>query len=419
MTRPHVLISIPFVLLAIAPLSLPLFAHEGHGKGEIAPFDLDAPRKVSRETAAHIGLQTAEVDFGTVDEIIRLTGVVRPVPDRVQSVASRIEGTVLRVVPQVGDVVERGDLMAEIDSPQLSQYIYERWKLDTEYFKLQGELAHARSSIDQLTVQLEAAQEYASIASTAYERLQSNDDVVALNLLGEKRAAVIRVGSDARLKEIELSLAGHQLESMIGQSEAMTRSMAALKQFIASVRNDDRNGTAVAVATADAVHSVITTSDDDANGRTGIVRLYAPMSGVVIAREVNGGQGVEAGQTLLTIAEYSRVQIEGELPESLVPRLESVSGNHVRVRRASDPHGDPMGTGTVRFISPVLDPIKRTAHLVVDADNSAGLLRDDLYVDLAIVLREESSLDNLSGKLSLPAAPRRATARRAVRELEH
>ena len=34
-------------------VSLPLFAHEGHGKGEVAPYDLDTPRKVSPETAAH------------------------------------------------------------------------------------------------------------------------------------------------------------------------------------------------------------------------------------------------------------------------------------------------------------------------------------------------------------------------------
>lgn len=380
------------ILLAIlAVVSMPLLAHEGHGKGEVAPFDLDTPRKVSRETAAHIGLQTAEVDFGAVEEVIRLTGVVRPVPDRVQTVASRIEGTVLRVVPQVGDSVEQGDLVAEIDSPHLSQYIYELRKLDTEHFELQGKLAGARSSIDELAVQIEAAKEYASIADAEYERLRSNDEAVAVNLLGEKKAAKVRAGSDARLKEIELSLAGQQLKSMVGQSEAMAQSKAALEQVIASIRNDDRNGTKMRVVSADTVRSFMTTSDDDAHNRMGVIRFYAPISGVVIAREVNGGQGVAAGQTLLTIAEYSRVQIEGELPESLVPRLESVSKNHVRIRRASDIESDPIGTGTVRFISPVIDPIKRTTHLVVDADNSAGLLRDGLYVDLTIVLREETS----------------------------
>ncbi len=186
MTRRQVLISLPYVLFAIVLLSLTLFAHEGHGKGEIAPFDLDTPRQVSRETAAHIGLQTAEVDFGAVEEIVRLTGVVRPVPDQVQSVASRIDGIVLRIVPQIGDIVEQGDLVAEIDSPQLSQYVYELRKLDIEYFVLQGELARARSRIDELTIQLESAKEYTSIADAQSERLKSNGEAVATNLLGER-----------------------------------------------------------------------------------------------------------------------------------------------------------------------------------------------------------------------------------------
>ena len=39
----------------MSSITLPLFAHEGHGKGEVAPYDLDTPRKVSPETADHPG----------------------------------------------------------------------------------------------------------------------------------------------------------------------------------------------------------------------------------------------------------------------------------------------------------------------------------------------------------------------------
>ena len=50
-----------------------------------------------------------------------------------------------------------------------------------------------------------------------------------------------------------------------------------------------------------------------------------------------------------------------------------------------------IATGIVRFVSPVIDPIKRTTHVVVEADNPAGILRDGLYVDLVVVLRAETS----------------------------
>ncbi len=380
------------ILLAIlVVMSLPLFAHEGHGKGEIAPFDLDTPRKVSPETAAHIGLQTAEVDFGVVQEIIRLTGIVRPVPDRVQTVASLVDGAVTRILLQVGDVVEQGDLVAEIHSPQLAQYIYELRKLETEYYQLQGELARAKSSIDEFSVQFEAATEFASIADAEFNRLQDNKGAVSTNLLSEKQTVAIRTGSEARLKEIELSLAHQQLAAMTNQAEAMALSQAALQEVIASIRNDNRNGTANLMASDDIVHSVMSNPEGTQPVRIGTVLLYSPIGGVVIKRHVNGGQGVEAGQTLLVIAEYSRVQIEGELPESLVTRLAQTSGNMVRIRRASYGESDLIGTGTVRFISPVIDPIKRTTHVVIEADNPSGSLRDGLFVDLSIVLREELS----------------------------
>ena len=115
------------------------------------------------------------------------------------------------------------------------------------------------------------------------------------------------------------------------------------------------------------------------------------IDGVVIARNVNAGQGVDAGGMLLEIADYSQVQIEGEPPESLVNGLGNTTNRAVRIRRSSDADGELIGVGLVRFVSPVIDPIKRTTHLIVEADNPQGLLRDGLYVNLTIVLREETS----------------------------
>ena len=351
-------------------LSLPLFAHEGHGKGEVAPYDLDTPRKVSPETAAHIGLLTAEVDFGAVEEILRLTGVVRAAPDRVQAITSRIAGTVGKVMVQVGDTVEKGDLVAELDSPALAEYVYEARKLDSEYFELLSEVARAQSKVDELQVRGAAATEHASIVQAEYTRLQSNNGAISVNLLSGKQADAVRTRSEAKLREIELVLARQQVDAIRRQADAMQRSREALGEVIALIRAE---------------------AGDGARGRVGLVRFHAPIDGVVIARNVNAGQGVEAGGTLLEIADYSQVQIEGELPESLVNGLGDTTNNAVRIRRNSDANGELIGVGRVRFISPVIDAIKRTTHLIVEADNPRGLLRDGLYVDLSIVLREETS----------------------------
>ena len=391
MTRPHIFISIALVPLAIALLGLPLFAHEGHGKGDVAPFDLDTPRKVSPETAAHIGLQTAEIDFGSVEEIIRLTGIVRPVPEQVHMVASRVDGTVLSIAVQVGDFVQKGDLLVEIESAQLAQSIYELRTLETESFSLRSTLAQARSSIDELAVELDTAQQHASIAQAEYDRLENSDGAVAVNVLSEKQAAAVDAQGKARLADIKLSLAREQLELMTRQAQSMDRSRVALEQVIATMKNTYRSRGEVGRASADTAPSAASSPEYEQSGRASLVRFYCPISGVVIARDVMAGEGVDAGKSLLTVAEYSRVQVEGELPESLVHRAGDLKGKQVRIRRVAEPGAGPIVTGTVRFVAPVIDPVKRTTHVIVEADNPAGSLRDGLYVDLVVVLRAETS----------------------------
>ncbi len=237
MIRSQVLLSISLAVAVLIALTLPVFAHEGHGKGEVAPYDLDTPRKVSPETAAHIGLQTAEVDFGSVEEVLRLVGVVKPLPNSIAVLAPRIAGTVLKIPVQVGDTVQRGDLIAEIDSPELAQLIFEARKLDTEYFELLGEVAGAVSKVEALSVQVEASAQHASIVKAEYERLQTNDGAIAIYVLSEKQVAAVQADSEANLREIERSLAEQQLDSMNKQAESMQDSRDALGEVIALIRD--------------------------------------------------------------------------------------------------------------------------------------------------------------------------------------
>lgn len=112
---------------------------------------------------------------------------------------------------------------------------------------------------------------------------------------------------------------------------------------------------------------------------------------MVTTRSAAVGQGVEAGQPLLTIGDFARVQIEGELPEGLVDRLTAASGSKVRIRRGVGAASDVVAEGTVRFVSPVIDATKRTAHVLVEAENAKGLLRQGQFVDLSIVIAANDS----------------------------
>lgn len=121
-----------------SPERRPVLAHEGHGKGESQGFDLNAPRNISPEAAALIGLETAEVDFGSVMSVLRVSGRVRAQPDRVHAISTRIGGWVESIRARVGDRVAKGDVLVEIVS--------------REYLELCADLARTESDVDRLVV---------------------------------------------------------------------------------------------------------------------------------------------------------------------------------------------------------------------------------------------------------------------------
>ncbi|QDV89890.1 Multidrug resistance protein MdtA precursor [Phycisphaerae bacterium RAS2] len=327
------------------------FAHEGHGDKEVGAYELDSPRQVSPETAAHIGLKTAEVDFGAVEDVLALTGMVRAAPDRHWTISTLTAGKVLAVHVQVGSVVRRGDLLVEIDSPELA--------------KLLLDVVRGEGRVQQLRVEAQNAEETAALAEAEFHRVESSGEgVVPINAVSERRVAALRARGEAKLKSVDL--------------EVTTKEIAVLRQQ-ALRWSRDSVGTQ-----ADSVPADLSDTQP-----INLLRLVAPADGVVVERAARPGHWAAAGETLLSVADYSVVQIEGELPESLIPRVASRSSDAVRVRIPAQPTF--LVGGQIRFISPALDPVKRTAHVLIECDNKNGMLRDGMFVDLAIVLREEKT----------------------------
>jgi RND family efflux transporter MFP subunit len=355
---------------ALAAALIPVFAHDGHsheapsGGGS---FDLNAPRQVSPQTAKVIDLQVAEVDFGTLEEVVRLGGIVRAAPDRVQVVASAVGGTITSVAVQLADPVKAGQPLAEVASPELAKLVAEIEKARAEHERLGAELVESRAALEQTRSQLAVVEEQARIAEAELARLETGADAVNANVVSQKRVQAVQARGQVTNLGMVITQIQKELESRSRQIEASAKSIAATEQVL---------------QLSQAAASTSSGSD------LGRVRLVSPIDGIVTLREAWPGQGVTAGQPLLHVVDYSTVQIDGELPESLVDRFTSASGQAVRIRtHAGARAGEVIATGTVTAISPSVNLIKRTAHLVIDAPNSTGRLREGMYVHLSVVLR--------------------------------
>jgi len=326
------------VALGLVALGLlPALAHDGHQHAPPAPmFGLDAPRSISPQVARVIGLKTAEVDFGRVERVLRLTGTVEATPDRVRAVAPRLSGVIADVRVRVGDAPKKGDVLIEIDSPELAQ--------------LDAQIAQARSRTELLVMQARAAADLATLSDAELARLEANSQGVSANTLSDRRVAALTARTVQQASRLELDQAKSQVEALSRVREAR------LPSGLARLTPDGR------------------------------VELLAPIDGVVTARDAIVGRGVQEGTELLTIADHSSVQIEAELPESLAERFAAPGGQTVRLRR--DPVGPVIATGAVRFLNPAVDPVKRTTHVLIDAENTSAALRAGMFVDATIILSE-------------------------------
>ena len=117
--------------------------HEGDPAAGIAL----TPEEVER-----LGLQTVGVEPHVIEETVTVNGVIRPIPDLLASVSSRVAGKVTRVVGNVGDTVQEGQTLAELRSTALEALQAE---LQTELLQAHNRLQLATADLARLTYLVE------------------------------------------------------------------------------------------------------------------------------------------------------------------------------------------------------------------------------------------------------------------------
>ncbi|MBI1871294.1 MAG: efflux RND transporter periplasmic adaptor subunit [Chlamydiae bacterium] len=110
----------PWVVIVVATLCLALpkrlFAHGGQietGEGGGGPV------KLTIEQQTVIGLETVTAQLRDIDAVLVLNGKVKLNPNLHAHVSTRIEGRVEKLYANVGDKVEKGERLADIQSRQI------------------------------------------------------------------------------------------------------------------------------------------------------------------------------------------------------------------------------------------------------------------------------------------------------------
>ena len=288
--------------------------------------------------AAESKSDTEALPVVTVTPVTRSSATASLVlPGNIQAVTeapvlARASGYVKARNVDIGDRVKAGQVVAEIEAPELDQQIRQ-----------------AKASIDQADSTIEQAQ-------AALQQGQSNE-------------ALAKITAERSQKLFERDVVSRQdNDTAQMQSAAQKANVAALQK---------------AVAAAQSSASALRANLSRLNELYGYLTVRAPFAGVITVRNVDVGTLVNEGATLLyRIAQTDRLRTYLNVPQADSANVRT--GQHATL--ALPGLGARKFSGVVARTANALDPASRTLLTEVDVDNSSGALLPGMYceVDLAV-----------------------------------
>jgi HlyD family secretion protein len=294
-------------------------------------------------------LQIATVAHGTLvrDSAVNGRVVAAISPTLYASAAATVT---LKV--SAGDKIKRGDILAELDSPELASQLKRE---QSSFEQLQAEVArqHILARKQQLLARRDAdqAQIERLAAQRVYERIEQAGiaGVVAKNDFDKARDAL-------QSAEIRSKHAAHAaaLELDDVDLELRTRQSQLERQRIAL---------------------------DDAKRRVEDLKLRAPVDGMVGMIMVADRGVVAANTPLMTVVDLSRLEVELEIPETYAADVGSGMRAEVMI-------GDARVSGTVTAISPEVVRNQVLARVRFEGRQPSGL-RQSQRVSARLLIEEK------------------------------
>ena len=104
---------------------------------------------LSADEKGNIGLKTVVADLRPIESVIRVAGIVKPHPDKEAQVSSRVSGKIASLFVNVGDSVQKGQRLAEVQSAEIQ-------KLQVDLIQAENKLTLAQAELDRIQMLVES-----------------------------------------------------------------------------------------------------------------------------------------------------------------------------------------------------------------------------------------------------------------------
>ena len=294
--------------------------------------DQIGPGNVAKSPTGTANLAIAKAHITRHPDVYEAMGTVRAQTSSV--IASKMMGTVSRILVEEGQHVGAGELLVMLDSRQVS----------AQQRQAEAVLAGARKAEDAALSALESARAGAELARTNYSRYVA--------MLAEE--AVTQ-------QEVDAVIAGHrQAQAALSQAEAMAAAARSrVEQARASV-------TGAKISSGDA-------------------SVAAPYAGIVTAKLVDVGDLASPGTPLLKVEQVDGYRVDLELPENHNQSIRIGETVSVRVPAANG----SMLDGKVETIVPTADTQSRSFLVKVRLPD-APHIKSGMFARVSIPIGEKN-----------------------------
>ncbi len=272
------------------------------------------------------------------------------------NLGAQITGTVRAVMVAEGQAVKRGQLLLEMDSSELQANLAQAAaaeQLAASNLRLLAELKQplADQAVAQAQLYLRGAQRTAARAQ----------ELFAQGFYGA--AATEEAQRSLDLAQTQVTIAAHQRASLQSQGAETASAQAALRQAQAASQT--------------------------AQARLRYSRISAPVDGIVMARNVEAGDGVQPGKVLLVLSPQGAMQLVLQIDEKNLKWLHA--GQNALA--SADAFAEQKFAARVAFINPAVDPQRGAIEVRLDVTDAVVQLRQDMTVSVDIeVARKPQAL---------------------------
>lgn len=318
------------------------------------PTQAQAPNRPAQGTPAiAVDISTAKPEAVTTP--ITYTGTTAPI--REVAVRSRIEGRLLALSVNVGDRVQSGQTIAQLDDTTPATAVLQS---EAEVAAREAEVAQAYANISSADARVEEAR-------LNLQRLQS--DAQRLTRLAQEGAVTQKTAEDA---QIAVRTANQSLRAIQEQANSQRQAAQSAEQRVRSQR------------------ALVLQQQE----RLSYTAITAPIDGFVLERTSEPGNLLFAGNEVVKLGDLSQIKVMVMVSELEMGKVRL--NNPVRI--TFDAIANRQFQGRVSRISPAADPVSRQIPIEVTLNNP------DRAIGSGQLARISFSTNNQAQQIRIPVS---------------